>query len=306
MSTTIIKHHTLQDIVSVLGEEPQSDKLHVYIDRECTEDIHFPYPFRSDNFSILLITAGRLKVQLNLVTYELGANDLIIINPQTVMQVLEIEPGVKRSGVIFTLDFVLQHHLSNNEIDTFNFFAAKIAPKLKLTGRDLETFNMLTRLLLQKNTANNINLFGDEMLSHAFHMILYEIAALYRKQYEGVKTEMPRKEELSMRFIRLLNDNFKKQRSVQFYANALFVTTGHLTRVLKEVSGKTAGQLIDDTVIMEARLLLADPSYSISQIANELQFSDQSFFGKFFKKNTGFSPSQYRVKNRINAFENKT
>lgn len=296
MNTTIIKNHTIQDLLSVLGELPQSENLHVYIDKECVEDIHFPYPFRSDNFSILLVTKGRLKVQLNLVTYELEANDLIIINPQTVMQVLEIDADVKRSGIIFTMDFVLQNHLSNNEIDTFNFFAAKIAPRLRLGEKDLLTFNMLTYLLWQKNIANNVNLFGNEMLSHTFHLLLYEIAALYRKQYEGIKTEMPRKEELSMRFIRLLNDNFKKQRSVQFYADALFVTTGHLTRVLKEISGKTAGQLIDDAVIMEARLLLLDPALTISQVANELQFSDQSFFGKFFKKSTGFSPSQYRKK----------
>lgn len=296
MNTAIIKHHTIKDILSVFGELPQSEKLHVYVDKELMEEIRFPSPFRSDNFSILLVTKGKLKVQLNLVTYELEANDLIVINPQTVMQVLEIEPGVRRSGVIFTMDFLLQNHLSNTEIDTFNFFAAKIAPKLKLTEKDSVTFNMLTCLLKEKNTANNTNFFGNEMLSHAFHMMLYEIAALYRKQHEGVKTEMPRKEELSMRFIRMLNDNFKKQRSVQFYANALFVTTGHLTRVLKEIAGKTAGQLIDDAVIMEARLLLADPSLTISQIANELQFSDQSFFGKFFKKHTGFSPSQYRIK----------
>jgi len=296
LSTGIVKYNTIQDILSILDETSQSEKLHVYVDRELIDDIRFPYPFRSDNFSILLLTRGKVKIQLNLVTYELHANDLIIINPQTVVQVLEIEPGSRRSGIIFSMDFVLQNHLSNNEIDTFNFFAAKITPKLKLAEQELHTFNILTGLLLQKNKENNVGLFGDEMLSHSFHMILYEIAALYKKQYEGIKTQMPRKEELSMRFARLLNDNFKKQRTVQFYADALYVTTGHLTRVLKEISGKTAGQLIDDAVILEARILLSDPSLTVSQVANELQFSDQSFFGKFFKKNTGFSPSKYRIK----------
>ena len=94
--------------------------------------------------------------------------------------------------------------------------------------------------------------------------------------------------------MKILENNFKKERSVQFYADKLFVTTGHLTKVLKDVGGKTAGELIDDAVIMEARILLANPSLTITQVADELQFTDQSIFGKFFKKKIGSSPSKYR------------
>ncbi|WNW02394.1 AraC family transcriptional regulator [Tenacibaculum sp. HL-MS23] len=97
-----------------------------------------------------------------------------------------------------------------------------------------------------------------------------------------------------IRFLDLLNENFKSERSVQFYADVLCITSGYLSKVLKEVSGKTANQLIDEAVILEAKLLLNNPILSISEIAENLQFSDQSFFGKFFKKHTGLSPTAFR------------
>ena len=97
-----------------------------------------------------------------------------------------------------------------------------------------------------------------------------------------------------MEALLILNENFKTERSVQFYADTLYMTSGHLSKVLKQVSGKTAGQLIDDAVIMEAKILLAAPELTVAQVANELQFSDQSFFGKYFKKHTGLPPSKFR------------
>ncbi len=88
--------------------------------------------------------------------------------------------------------------------------------------------------------------------------------------------------------------SFNEQRNVQYYANELNVNPKYLTQTVKEVSGKSAGELIDDFVIQEAKLLLTDSSLSISEVGDILHFSDQSFFGKFFKRHTGFSPSEFR------------
>ena len=84
---------------------------------------------------------------------------------------------------------------------------------------------------------------------------------------------------------------------MNFYAEKLFVTPKHLSAVLKEISGKTAGEWIDHRVILEAKLLLRTTGMNIQEISVALNFSNQSFFGKYFKHLTGLSPREYR--NRI-------
>lgn len=81
---------------------------------------------------------------------------------------------------------------------------------------------------------------------------------------------------------------------MRFYASLLHVTPKHLSEVVKAQTGRTAGEWIDQSVILEAKVLLQQKELSISQVADALHFSDQSVFGKFFKVNTGVSPLAYR------------
>lgn len=85
-----------------------------------------------------------------------------------------------------------------------------------------------------------------------------------------------------------------QKRSVQFYADLLFITPKHLTKTLRELTTKTGSMLIDDMVIVEAKILLGDHASSVSQVADMLHFSDQFFFSSFFKKHTGLSPKDYK------------
>lgn len=294
MDKSTIKKYTISDVLKILDEVPQSVGLHVYSNKDIITENPFSYPFRSDNFSVLLVVTGKLRIQLNLINYTLEANDFIIVSPKTVTHFLNLHEGVQLIGISFTIDFALKNNVNKNNIEAFDFFTSKIIPKLSFDDKEMETFLFLVNLLQKKNIESKNNFFGNEMVSHAFNLLMYEIVSLYKKNYSELKIEVSRKEELMMKFFKLLENNFKRERSVQFYADKLFITTGHLSKVLKDVTGKTAGELIDDAVIMEAQILLANPSLTISQIADELQFSDQSFFGKFFKKNTKTSPSEYR------------
>lgn len=103
---------------------------------------------------------------------------------------------------------------------------------------------------------------------------MYELAAIYSKYHAALKIILSRKEDLLMRFLKLLSTHFKAERSVQFYAGLLFVTPKHLTETVKELTGKTAGEFIDEIVVTEAKLLLLDPSLSVAGVAESLDFSD--------------------------------
>lgn len=100
--------------------------------------------------------------------------------------------------------------------------------------------------------------------------------------------------EIFDKFIRILSQNYKQHRSVEWYSNEMFLTPKYLSEVVKLVSGRNASQWISTLVMIELKRLLQDSSYTIKKITNEMNFPNQSFLGKYFKKVEGLSPSEYR------------
>jgi len=95
-------------------------------------------------------------------------------------------------------------------------------------------------------------------------------------------------------FMRLASQSFKQQRSVEWYASEMCLTPKHLSEVVKGVSGRTAGQWITTLVMIEIKTLLQNSSLSIKEIAQEMNFPNQSFLGKYFKNIEGVSPTDFR------------
>ena len=98
------------------------------------------------------------------------------------------------------------------------------------------------------------------------------------------------------RFIQLIHKHCLNQREVSFYAQKMFITPRYLSAITQAVAGETAKNIIDKHVILEIKVLLESTDLSIQEIANRLQFPDQSFFGRYFKKHTSISPQYYRRK----------
>nr|WP_262916446.1 helix-turn-helix domain-containing protein [Flavobacterium pectinovorum] len=119
---------------------------------------------------------------------------------------------------------------------------------------------------------------------------------IYRDQVNKVDLRTNRKKEIIKDFLSLLSIHVRDKRNVQFYADKLFITPGHLSKLLKEVSGNTSREVIEEAVVMEARNMLVDSSLSLAEIAEKLNFSDPSFFGKFFKKKMKITPKAFRDK----------
>ena len=101
-------------------------------------------------------------------------------------------------------------------------------------------------------------------------------------------------ETLMQNFLRTVQLHYKKERKVLFYADKLHLSAGYLSTVIKNISGKTAAEWIDDYVMLEAKTLLKSTNLTIQQISDNLNFPSQSFFGKYFKRQAGVSPKEYK------------
>ena len=103
-----------------------------------------------------------------------------------------------------------------------------------------------------------------------------------------------KRDDLFEAFYNLLLAHYKESREVGFYADKLCLTPKYLSAVIKDLTGKSAFEWINDYVTLEAKALLKSTNMTIQQISDELNFANQSFFGKYFKRLTGVSPKEYR------------
>jgi AraC-like DNA-binding protein len=289
-----IQQHTIRDLIANLGEQYQSEGLHIFTADEETKDPPNTYPFRPDHFTIFLVTAGEVHLKLNLIEYCVKKNNLFVISPDVVVEFLDKSLGCFGMGMGFTTDFMFRTGIHKSHIEPFDFFASQSPPLIALEQQDTDILLSLFNLLQQKNVVKGTHPFGTEVVNHSFSVLLYELAAVHQKYNNGGAIQLNRKEHLLMRFLKLLPAHFKEQRSVQYYAELLSVTPKYLTETVKELTGKTAGEFIDEMVVTEAKLLLSDPAMSVAGVADALYFSDQFFFSKFFKKQAGLTPSAYR------------
>lgn len=193
----------------------------------------------------------------------------------------------------FTHDFFAASMMHKKHADALGFLSLQSVPLFLLTENEAQTLYPFM-LYLKTMVNNNGHPFKEEMIHHGFNLFMLEVAAIAKKYRGNDAQGMTRQGDILLGFLKQLAAHFKEERSVQYYANTLFVTPKHLTKTVKELTTKTCGEFIDEMVIAEAKILLSDLSYSVGQVADHLHFSDQFFFSKFFKRRTGMSPKEYK------------
>lgn len=250
--------------------------------------------FRSDYLSVLLIVKGELSFSLNLEEYIAKQNSLVIVASNAIKKVIAVSKDSIVSGVNFTIDFLNAIGMPKNAVELLDYFSSQFSPQWNLDRKDASSVQLFIKQLNSRVIALNKHVYGKELLYHTFYIFLYEVYGLSKKYAVPFHHHVTRKENLVKNFTQIVQKRFRAQRNVSTYAEQLNITPKYLTETVKEITGKTAGEIIDDFVLLEAKLLLDNPVLSIAEIAYELHFSDQSFFGKYFKRHTGLSPKKYR------------
>lgn len=265
-----------------------------------TQNLHaadyeeFKTYYRSNYFHLIFVESGEGILNINLVDYKIKKNDFIVSVPFDIKKSIKIKDLIL-SVIIFTSDFLEKTDLIKSTTDVLVYFTSQYSPQWELDKNDAATLIKIIKELSEKQEIVHSHPFGKELLYLYFTSFLYEVSALGAKYAQSIHKSVSRKENLVINFTALVVAHFKKERGLQFYASELNITAKYLTETIKEITGKTAGEILESFVIQEAKMLLNNPELSIAEIAEELNFSDQSFFGKFFKRCTGVSPKSYRL-----------
>ncbi|MEO6637890.1 MAG: AraC family transcriptional regulator [Ginsengibacter sp.] len=277
---------------AVTSQREQAAEFFVYKSEEIAVQEKMFRPARSTHFSLQLNLGEPIEIKYNLIDYVIENNSLFIVHPG-VVHALKKTAHLPAISMGFSHDFLGASMIHKNRPEALAFLIQQSDPLFPLTSKEAGTFHA-SMLYLRNMIRDDQHPFKEDMIHHAFNLFLLELAAVAKKYRGTEEYGMTRKEDILFNFLKQLAAHFKEERSVQFYADALFMTPKHLTKTVKELTNKTCGEYIDEMVIDEAKILLGDLSYSVGQVADALHFSDQFFFSKFFKRRTGLSPKEYK------------
>lgn len=249
-------------------------------------------PIRVLGLTIALCVEGEGEVGIGVKKYKFTKNSLMLLNPNQYVHSLISKSPVKIKAIGCNLEMIesIMPKISNllpliihNPIESVSRLSEEnsldIQEYMRIIGDKLKSVNSP----LKRTKVSNL-----------IQALLCEIIEKHYVSKDGIEKHQSRKEEILSKFIVEVLMNFRSERSVAFYADRLCVTPKHLSAVAKDISGHTASELIDHYVIMEAKIMLAETSLTIQEISNKLNFANQSFFGKYFKHLTGYSPSEFR------------
>lgn len=257
----------------------------------------FKYPCKLDAYVVALCLEGEAVASVNLNEIRIRPNLLMVNCPENIIQVKE---GLRCcNGYIMIIG---EKFLKNLHIDLANLFPmfleVKNHPAFLLSDEEKEILVEYYRIISESTAATDDH-YHKEIVRQLISAFIYKACSLLYKR-ENCEIALPsapkgRREQLFSRFMELLSQYHRKERSVGFYASELSITPKYLSTLIKQISGKTAAEWIDEYVILEAKALLKYSDKSIQEIAYHLNFPTQSFFGKYFKHHTGMSPSNYKA-----------
>lgn len=253
---------------------------------------------RLDAVTFFICMHGEISFHLDYRDYQLNRNMLLQLNRIHILNNVRMSNNYEGYMVAispYLAQFIMSnvHSMKKASVRLERFF-----PLMELSESQM---NSLIEIIIRiiKIMKDSKHAFQNHILKNEVSNFLLEIANINieRSQNQEVAYEaISYKEEVVQNFIHLVFDNCKKEHNVSFYAEKLCMTSGNLSRILKIISGKTTIKWISDTLIMESKILLNKPSVNIQEISEELHFVDQSSFGKFFKKNTGQTPTEFKNK----------
>ncbi len=300
-SVSLQEMKRLHEIANYNGKPSDMDYVYVHVEPSGNVDVahELQRAIRFNGMIITLVVGGKMNLTVNMEYYKLKRNSLIITGPNSIINV-DYESVENLEAYVLFVSTEFLHDL-NFEIVVFNSLPIMTNHGPCITLDNMEVKMLSTYLdLLDANARHNqppsdehlVKSISRSLLTATFYQLM--IIGARRCNDDADKKPRSRRMIYTHEFMRLVKKYFRYERSVAFYADKLCMSAKYLSLVVKECTGHSAAEIIDDHVILEAKNLLRFSGKNIQQVAYELNFSNQSSFGKYFKHLTGMSPSEFQ------------
>lgn len=247
------------------------------------------HPVKMAGASIVFCISGTMSYRVNLSEHTFGAGEVLVILPGSIMQITGVDEAARFANISFATDYYDAVAGVGREM--------RSSPVVSMPEAEFREFTEIYGRL-HSHLSDPGNSAAKEIAKGYMHVIGTLVFKNWRLQAKA--TSLPanapksRPAQLYAEFLAMVQDEYRTHRSVKYYADRLFVTPKYLSRIIKSQSGRNAADFIDELVIFESKALLADARFSVSQVAEMMEFPNPSFFSRYFRLHTGLSPSDYR------------
>ena len=242
---------------------------------------------------------GSVEVSLEGCHYHIKPGDVYIYMASTLVHLLHKSEDAE--GIMVEVDFYYILPIVNKVINVESQLFMRKNPCVSLSGEQCAHFEYLLNNLWDRINAEDCQKENVqyqhlklELIKSMGQTICYEILNMYFTNQPLQPLQQGKKDVVFQNFMLSLFRFYRKERDVSFYARMQHITPRYFSAIIKEKTGDSALQCIVLIVITEAKQLLEESDLSIKEIADQLNFPTQSFFGKYFKQYVGVSPKEYR------------
>lgn len=263
-----------------------TDRFSHYL--EAHKDLHFPH--KHSFYHLVFFTEGSGSHSIDFINFPVEPGQIYFMIPGQV-HTWDFKKSPEGYIINFSENFISTMLMNARYLDQFSFFSGNAAEQvISIPKAARATIVQLLETILNEDVSDAE--LKEDMIRTAMLQLFIHVSRLTTPAGKAPATGY--NSVLLKNFQKLIDMHFREKKLTRDYAAMLFVTPNHLNALSKHVTGKPAGELIRDRIILEAKRLLVNADMSIAEVASELEFEDNSYFSKFFRKYTGQTPETFR------------
>ena len=244
-----------------------------------------------DYGTIIICREGRCAITVNFSSWTLTEGTVLTLFPKDVVVVRDVSDDFRVEMLVYDSAILREASLNLEHTVYQQLRKDRCRRKSPIVTAIIDNMFALLRVYFEQEECTCVDLLVVQQLK-SFFIGFYEY--MNRNPAEDTLEGSRRAKEILRDFTILIEQYYKTNRNVAFYADCLHITTKYLNNVTSEVTGYTSKTIIDHFVVLQLKLALRDSSKSIKEISHEYHFNDLSFFSRYFRQHTGMSPKEFR------------
>lgn len=249
-------------------------------------------PIKTDYYSVILCLSGSCKKTVGHFVFDVYPNSIHLVSPAFITSFEDASDDLLLYQVLFKKDFLTHNFLKENIVDNLLEVNPDYPPIYGLSSKSVASLKALYEKMSDESREKGA--FHLQILRLLVVDLLYEMNRACESCLLHSTRHLSKQYQLVYKFKKLVEEKFLALKTVQEYADELFISAKYLTEIVKGETGQNALHVIHNRLYLEAQYLLSSSGLSIKEISERLNFDNSSHFSRFFKRFAGYNPSELK------------